>query len=93
MVVGGDDSKKLSKALKGGVDIVVGTVGKVGDMLKSGALSLAQVKFFILDEADRMVDDAQSLQAIMQHLAPLDPMDGAYSAETSLMGGLSKYPG
>ena len=65
LVVGGDDSKKLSKALKAGVDIVVGTVGKVGDMLKNGSLSLSQVKFFILDEADRMVDDSQSLQAIM----------------------------
>ena len=66
LVVGGDDSKKLQKALKAGIDVVVGTTGKVVDMFKSGALSLSQVKFFILDEADRMVDDAQSLQSIMQ---------------------------
>lgn len=66
LVVGGDDSKNLKRALNGGIDIVVGTTGKVIDMFKSGALSLAQVKFFILDEADRMVDDMQSLQSIMQ---------------------------
>ncbi len=66
LVVGGDDTKKLGKALAAGVDIIVGTVGKVGDLLKAGALSLANTKFFILDEADRMVDDAQSMQAILQ---------------------------
>ena len=66
LVVGGDESKHLKKALNEGIDIVVGTIGKVIDMFKSGALSLAQVKFFILDEADRMVDDAQNLQSIMQ---------------------------
>ena len=65
LVVGGDDTKKLQKALKSGVDIVVGTTGKVVDMLKSGALNLSQIKFFILDEADRLIE-TENLSGIMQ---------------------------
>lgn len=65
LIVGGDDSKKLQRALKSGVDIIVGTTGKVMDMLKSGALSLSQIKFFILDEADRLIE-TENLAAIMQ---------------------------
>ena len=66
LLIGGDDNKKMSKALKGGVDIVVGTIGKVSDMFKSGALSLSQIKFFILDEADRMIDEPANLNTILQ---------------------------
>jgi ATP-dependent RNA helicase DDX1 len=66
LIGGGDDRNKQIQALKKGVDIVVGTTGKVCDLLKSGALSLSQIKFFILDEADRMVEDSQSLADVMQ---------------------------
>lgn len=66
IIGGGDDSKKIKKELEKGVDIVVGTTGKVCDMLKSGVLSLSQVKFFILDEADQMVDSSQSMQTVLQ---------------------------
>jgi superfamily II DNA/RNA helicase len=34
-------------------------------MLKAGNLSLSNVKFFILDEADRMVDDADAMRAVL----------------------------
>lgn len=65
LIVGGDDTKKLQKALKGGVDIVVGTTGKMLDLLKAGALNLSQIKFFILDEADRLIE-TENLAGIMQ---------------------------
>lgn len=65
LVVGGDDTKKILKALKSGVDIIVGTTGKITDMLKSGALNLSNIKFFILDEADRLIE-TENLPAIMQ---------------------------
>jgi len=65
LIVGGDDTKKMQKALKAGVDIIVGTTGKVTDMLKSGLLNLSNVKFFILDEADRLIE-TENLPAILQ---------------------------
>ncbi|KAL9683128.1 hypothetical protein QQ045_014944 [Rhodiola kirilowii] len=38
-----------------GVDVVVGTPGRVIDLLKRGALNLAEVQFAVLDEADEML--------------------------------------
>jgi len=66
LIGGGEDSKRTARELKAGVDVIVGTLGTVGGLVRSGALSLGQVKFFILDEADRMVDNSQDLNDIMQ---------------------------
>jgi superfamily II DNA/RNA helicase len=44
------------RALRAGTDIVVGTPGRVMDMVRRGALSLDEVRCFVLDEADRMFD-------------------------------------
>jgi len=46
-----DDIRTLSK----GVQVVVGTPGRVGDMIRRGALSTKYVALFILDEADEML--------------------------------------
>ncbi|TMO03587.1 DEAD/DEAH box helicase, partial [Pseudoalteromonas sp. S186] len=43
-------------ALKSGVDIVVATPGRLVEHIRLGNLSLSNVKHFVLDEADRMVD-------------------------------------
>ncbi len=43
--------KRIRKA-----SIVIGTPGRVIDLMKRGALRLDNVKFFVLDEADRMLD-------------------------------------
>jgi len=66
LIGGGDDHKKITKELKAGVDVIVGTLGTVSSLVKSGALSLGQIKFFILDEADRMVDNTHDLSDILQ---------------------------
>jgi len=41
--------------LSRGVQVVVGTPGRVGDMIRRGALSTKYVSVFILDEADEML--------------------------------------
>lgn len=39
-----------------GVEIVTSTVGRLMDMIESRALCLDHVRFFVLDEADRLLD-------------------------------------
>jgi ATP-dependent RNA helicase DeaD len=55
-VYGGTDLEKQARALNKGVDIIVGTPGRVMDMTKRGHIDLAKPSFFVLDEADRMLD-------------------------------------
>ncbi|QPL06426.1 MULTISPECIES: DEAD/DEAH box helicase [Actinomyces] len=42
-------------ALKGGAQVVVGTPGRIIDLIEKGALHLEDVRFFVLDEADEML--------------------------------------
>lgn len=55
-VYGGQSMGIQLKALKRGVEIVVGTPGRVQDHLERGTLDLSKIKYFILDEADEMLD-------------------------------------
>ena len=55
-VYGGTDLEKQARSLNKGVDIIVGTPGRVMDMTKRGHIDLAKPSFFVLDEADRMLD-------------------------------------
>jgi len=64
LIVGGDDNKRITKSLAKGCDIVVGTLGKISECVKSKTLDLSQIRFFILDEADRMTE-TDSLAQIM----------------------------
>jgi len=43
-------------SLRRGVDVVVGTPGRILDMLGQGLLSLSRVEYLVLDEADEMLD-------------------------------------
>ena len=42
--------------LRGGVEIVIATPGRLIDMLESGVTNLRRVTYLVLDEADRMLD-------------------------------------
>lgn len=53
--VGGTLVRDDIRILREGVQIVVGTPGRVYDMIKRQELSLANVKIFVLDEADEML--------------------------------------
>lgn len=55
-VYGGASMNVQVSALRAGVDIVVGTPGRLIDLMERGALRLDHVKFVVLDEADRMLD-------------------------------------
>ncbi|KAG8251426.1 ATP-dependent RNA helicase ddx1 [Homalodisca vitripennis] len=55
LVVGGVQVKDQISALNAGVDIVVGTPGRMEDLISGGQLSLTQCRFFVLDEADGLL--------------------------------------
>ncbi|MEG1495669.1 MAG: DEAD/DEAH box helicase [Bacilli bacterium] len=55
-VYGGSSIDTQLRALKHGVDIVVGTPGRVMDLIRKNALHLEDLDFFILDEADEMLN-------------------------------------
>ncbi|WP_024355406.1 DEAD/DEAH box helicase [Leucobacter chironomi] len=54
-VYGGQAYGQQLSALRRGVDIVVGTPGRVMDHLNRGSLDLSQIKYLVLDEADEML--------------------------------------
>lgn len=56
LVYGGVDYEKQAKAISAGVDILIGTPGRLIDYLKQRIYSLTQLEIVVLDEADRMFD-------------------------------------
>lgn len=56
VVYGGVDIKTQTPILKTGVEILVATPGRLLDHVEQKTLSLNQVQFLVLDEADRMLD-------------------------------------
>jgi len=54
--IGGTSVRDDLSTFRSGVHFVAGTPGRVLDMIDRGALSLRHLKFFILDEADEMLD-------------------------------------
>ena len=53
---GGVDIGGQIRQLRRGCDAVVGTPGRVIDLIDRGALDLSSIKFFVLDEADMMLN-------------------------------------
>jgi superfamily II DNA/RNA helicase len=56
VIYGGRAYEPQLEALKKGVDVVVGTPGRLLDLAKQRALDLSGVKILVLDEADEMLD-------------------------------------
>jgi translation initiation factor 4A len=54
--VGGTSVREDIKALKSGVHVVVGTPGRIHDMMKKGYFKTDYLRLFIMDEADEMLD-------------------------------------
>ena len=55
-VYGGRAYEPQIEALRNGVEVVVGTPGRLIDLAKQGHLDLSQAKIVVLDEADEMLD-------------------------------------
>lgn len=55
-IYGGQSINVQTDKLRKGVEVVVGTPGRVMDLMRRGELSFESVRFLVLDEADRMLD-------------------------------------
>ena len=66
---GGSSYEPQIEALAKGVDLVVGTPGRVMDHMRSRRLGLSQVRVTVLDEADRMLDLGfrRDIEYILRH--------------------------
>lgn len=56
VIFGGVGQKPQTDALRNGVQILVATPGRLIDLINQGFVSLKSLDFFVLDEADRMLD-------------------------------------
>ncbi len=56
VVFGGVNINPQISALRSGCDLLVATPGRLLDLAQQGAVQLGNVQYFVLDEADRMLD-------------------------------------
>ena len=55
LCIGGTDVRDDIDSLKNGVHIVVGTPGRISDMLRQKKMRFDDLKIFVIDEADEML--------------------------------------
>ncbi|CAN4094260.1 unnamed protein product [Withania somnifera] len=69
-VYGGVPISRQMSTLDRGTDIVVGTPGRIIDLLKRGSLNLSDIQFVVLDEADQMlnVGFAEDVETILENV-------------------------
>jgi ATP-dependent RNA helicase RhlE len=72
VVCGGIPERRQIDALRRGVDIVIATPGRLIDLAQQGHIRFDQVRIFVLDEADRMLDMGfiKDVRRICNALAP-----------------------
>ena len=56
VIFGGVNQSTQTQALRKGVDILVATPGRLLDLMDQGYIRLNDIEYFVLDEADRMLD-------------------------------------
>uniref|UniRef100_A0A0D9W0Y0 RNA helicase n=1 Tax=Leersia perrieri TaxID=77586 RepID=A0A0D9W0Y0_9ORYZ len=80
-VYGGVSYNVQQNALSRGVDVVVGTPGRIIDLINGGSLQLGEVKYLVLDEADQMlaVGFEEDVETILQQL-PAERQSMLFSA-------------
>ncbi len=71
-VYGGQPIDRQIRALKSGVQIVIGTPGRLLDHIRRGTIKLAHVRYLVLDEADEMLDMGfiDDMEEIMANVPP-----------------------
>lgn len=67
-VYGGSEIERQIRSIKRGADIVIGTPGRVMDLMRRKVLRLEQLRYFVLDEADEMLNMGfiEDIETILQ---------------------------
>lgn len=80
-VYGGQPYERQIRRLRKGVDVVVGTPGRLLDLIRQGALDLSEVRIVVLDEADEMLSMGfiEDIEAIL-NATPDDRQTALFSA-------------
>ena len=70
VIFGGVKQQKQTQALERGIDILVATPGRLLDLMDQGYVRLDTVEYFVLDEADRMLDMGfiHDIRKVLAHL-------------------------
>jgi ATP-dependent RNA helicase RhlB len=73
-VYGGIDYEKQRTAISKGVDMLIGTPGRLIDYLKQRVYSLRKTQFLVIDEADRMFDMGfiADIRFLLRQMSPYD---------------------
>jgi translation initiation factor 4A len=79
---GGNQLRSDIGALKAGAQFIVGTPGRIYDLIRRGDLSVDNVRYVILDEADQMLEDlfAEQIKAILDNKFPANTHLALFSA-------------
>ena len=86
VVFGGVDYHKQRERLQSGVDVLIGTPGRLIDYFKQGIYRLDCVECLVIDEADRMFDMGfiKDIRYFVRHLPPAEKRQSSlYSATLS----------
>jgi len=79
---GGTQVRNDIHVLKHGAQFIVGTPGRVFDLIRRGDLVLDHIKYIILDEADQMLEElfVEQIKAILNHKFPASTHLALFSA-------------
>lgn len=74
LIYGGTDYQKQLDSLKGNIDIIIGTPGRIIDFYRQNAFTLDNVKVTVMDEADRMFDLGfiKDIRYLLRRMPPPD---------------------
>ena len=84
VVYGGVDYHKQRDTLRAGVDLLIGTPGRLIDYYKQGVYELGAVEVLVIDEADRMFDMGfiKDIHYFVRHLPPAEKRQSSLFSAT-----------
>ncbi|KAF3088998.1 DEAD-box ATP-dependent RNA helicase [Orbilia oligospora] len=80
VVYGGADIGQQLRQMDRGCDLLVATPGRLVDLIERGRISLASIKYLVLDEADRMLD--MGFEPQIRRIVEGEDMPGVTSRQT-----------
>ncbi|HEY1586466.1 MAG TPA: DEAD/DEAH box helicase, partial [Polyangia bacterium] len=84
VIFGGVGQNAQERAVRGGLDILVATPGRLLDLIQQRIVHLNKLEIFVLDEADRMLDMGfiHDVRRVITHLSPSDKRQTLFFSAT-----------